>query len=116
MSKIINLRIIFSANSEDNLVNYIDSNYIRLIDSQKSLSDYIFMLSGRLLSYKSKLQSTIALLSTKAKYIAIVKVEKEVLWIVWFLACFKSYLPNYLIKLCADNKKAIAQTKNPKFN
>lgn len=77
--KILDFRISFTANSKNKLVDYIDFDYTRLIDNQKFISNYIFMLSGKLLSYQSKLQSTVILLSCEAGYMAITEVKKEAL-------------------------------------
>lgn len=51
LSKILDLRISFTANSKDKLVKYIDFDYARLIDNQKFTSGNIFMLFGKLLFY-----------------------------------------------------------------
>lgn len=77
MSWIFDLGITFTANSEDNLVGYTNFDYARLIDDEKSIGDYIFMLSSRPLFHQSKLQSTVALLLTKTEYIAITKAKKK---------------------------------------
>lgn len=77
LSEIFDLRITFTVDLKDNLIGYTDSNYTKLIDSWKSTSRYIFMLSGRPLSHWSKLQRTVALLLTEIKYIAIMQVRKK---------------------------------------
>lgn len=56
--KTLDLVITFTANLKDDLVDYTDSNYTNyaeLIDGRKSISGYIFMLSGGLLSHQLKL-------------------------------------------------------------
>lgn len=57
----LNLRTIFTAESEDDLVAYTDSNYTGFIKRSNSIGSYIFILSNRPLSHQLKLQSTIAL-------------------------------------------------------
>lgn len=111
----LDLGITFTANSKNNLVGYTDFNYAELIDGQKSIGDYIFMLSGGPLSYQSKLQSIVALLLTKAKYMVITKAEKKALWVAQFLTYLGFCLPSQPVNLCMDNKGAISLIKNPKF-
>ena len=79
LSGTLELGITFTVDSKDKLVGYIDSDYAGLIDGQKFTGGYIFMLSGGLLSHQSKLQSTVALLSCKAEYMAITEAGKKAL-------------------------------------
>lgn len=81
MFRTLKLGINFIINSKNELVGYIDSDYTKLIDNQKSIAGYIFMISGRPLSYQSKLHNTITLLLYEAEYMAIIEVIKEVLWV-----------------------------------
>ena len=87
LSGTLELGITFTADSDDNLVGYTDSDEAGLIDGRKSTGGYVFMLSGGDLSDQSKLQSTVALSSTEAEYMAITEAGKEALWIARFLAC-----------------------------
>ena len=116
LSGTLDLGITFTANSEDGLVGYTDSDYEGLADGQKATGGYIILLSGAPLSHQSKLQSTVALSSTEAEYMATVEAGKEALWVARFLACLGFRLPSQPVKLCADNKGAIALTENPEFN
>ena len=75
----LGLGITFTANSENHLVGYTDSDYAGLVDGRKSTGDYIFMLSGGLLSHQSKLKSTVALSSTEAEYMATTEAGNEAL-------------------------------------
>ena len=61
------------------MVSYTDSDYAGLVDSWKSTSGYIFMLSGRFLSHQSKLKSIFALSSNKAEYMATKEAGKKAL-------------------------------------
>lgn len=115
LSGTFDLEISLTANSKDKLVSYTDSDYVELIINGKSTSGFIFMLSGKLLSYQSKLESTGALLSCQVKYIATTEAEKKALWDAQFLTYFGFCLPSQLVDLCANNKEAILLTKNPEF-
>lgn len=75
--KIFNLKIILIANSENDLINYTNSDYTKLLNGRKSTNGYIFILSSRPLFYQLKLQSTFGLLSIEAEYIATIKAKKK---------------------------------------
>ncbi len=116
LSRTLNLRIAFTADSEDELVSYTDSDYAGLIDGQKSTGGYIFILFGGPLSHQSKLQSTVALSSTEAEYMATTEAGKEALRVARFLACLRFCLSSQPVDLRADNKGTISLTKNPEFH
>ena len=103
----LDFKITFQINSSNELVGYINSDYIKLIDSQKSIGKYKFIISSWPLSHQSKLQNTIVLSSSKAKYMAACKVKKKAWWVFW--------LPTLPVNLCVDNKGAIFLTENPEF-
>ena len=116
LSGTLDLGITFTADSENDLVGYTDSDYAGLLDGRKSTGGYIFMLSGGPLSHQSKLQSTVALSSTEAEYMATTEAGKEALWVSRFLACLGFRLPSQPVDLRADNKGAISLTENPEFH
>jgi len=54
-----------------------DSDWASDIDSRKSTSGYVFTLGGGPISWQSHRQTTIALSSTEAEYIACASTTKE---------------------------------------
>src|SRR5437762_13900027 len=50
-------------------------------ENRKSISGFIFLLAGAAICWQSRKQSTVALSSTEAEYIALVQAAKELLWI-----------------------------------
>ncbi len=116
LSRILDLGITFTADSEDELVGYTDSNYAGLIGGQKFTGSYILMLSGRPLSHQSKLQTIVALSSTEAEYMVTTEAGKEALWVAQFLACLGFCPPSQPVELRSDNKGAISLTENSKFH
>ncbi len=69
-SNTLDFRITLQANTNDKLIGYTNSNYEGLGDGQKSIGEYIFMLSGGRFSHQSKFQNTVAFSSTEAEYMA----------------------------------------------
>ena len=64
---------------------YSDSDWAGDKESRKSTSSYIFILNGGPVSWCSKRQPTVALLSTEAEYIALTLAAKEATWLRLFL-------------------------------
>ena len=59
------------------LVGYADSYYHEDLDGRRSTTGYIFTLSGSPISWNSTLQSSVALSSTEAEYMAAGEAVKE---------------------------------------
>ncbi len=55
LSETFDFKIIFIVKSENELIGYTDCDYTGLINGQKSIGDYIFILFDKLLSYLLKL-------------------------------------------------------------
>ena len=63
------------------IVGYCDSDYAGDLDKRRSTTGYLFTLAKALVSWKSTLQSTVALSKTEAEYMAIIEVVKEAIWL-----------------------------------
>lgn len=70
-----------AAQDEDALEGYIDAYYIGIVNTRKSLSYFMFSLYDTIISWKADQQSTVALFTTQAEYIALVEGVKEVIWL-----------------------------------
>ena len=58
------------------VIGYVDSDYAGDLDNRKFLSAYVFTLSGCTISWKSTLQSTVALSTTEAEHMTITEAIK----------------------------------------
>ena len=65
----------------DGVVGYVDSDYGRDLDKRKSLTGYVFIIGGCAISWKTTLQSIVALSTTEAEYMTVTKACKEALWL-----------------------------------
>uniref|UniRef100_A0A3Q7IZP5 Reverse transcriptase Ty1/copia-type domain-containing protein n=1 Tax=Solanum lycopersicum TaxID=4081 RepID=A0A3Q7IZP5_SOLLC len=63
------------------LVGYCDSDYAGDLDKRRSTSGYVFTIANAPVSWKSTLQSTVALSTTEAEYMAITEASKEAIWL-----------------------------------
>lgn len=60
---------------------FSDSDYGSCLISRKSISVYVVLLNGNLVSWRSKKQSAVTLSSTEAEYVALCDCVKELQWI-----------------------------------
>ncbi|KAD3068312.1 hypothetical protein E3N88_36192 [Mikania micrantha] len=94
------------------LTGYTDSDWAGCIDDRKSVSANIFMLGNGPVSWSSKKQSTVALSSSEAEYIAATSAACQGIWLRRILADLRLdvYEPT---TIWCDNKSAINLSKNP---
>jgi len=85
-------------------------------EDRKSISGFIFLLAGAAICWQSRKQSTVALSSTEAEYIALVQAAKELLWIQQLLEDLG--ITNVINRniIYEDNQGAIALAKNPEYH
>ena len=97
--------------SELSPVAYVDADYGGCKDTRRSTSGYVFTMAGGAVTWSSKRQSTVALSTVEAEYVAMSRCAQQMLWIQNWLdeANIKYNLPG-IIK--GDNRGAIALTKN----
>ncbi|KAH9736371.1 hypothetical protein KPL71_018077 [Citrus sinensis] len=63
------------------VMGFVDSDFAGDLDRRKSTSGYMFVLNSCLVSWKSSLQSVVALSSTEAEFIATTEAVKEAMWL-----------------------------------
>lgn len=95
-------------------MGYLDSYFAGSIDTRKSLTGYIFKMFGTAISWKSNLQSVVALSTTEAEYIAVSEPLKESIWLKGMIAQMK--IQQEGVKVRCDNQSAIYLTKHQVFH
>src|SRR4051812_12745532 len=93
------------------LSGYSDANWGNDLDSQRSTSGYIFLVSGGVISWSSKRQATVILSSTEAEYIALTQATKEAIWL-WTFLNELGFHSNDATTIFEDNQSAITLAKN----
>jgi hypothetical protein len=63
------------------LIGYSDADWAGDLDERRSTSGYLFTLNGTAISWRSKLQDTVALSTVEAEYIAMSEAAKESIWL-----------------------------------
>ncbi|XP_042012165.1 secreted RxLR effector protein 161-like [Salvia splendens] len=71
----------FRDQTKEVLEGFCDSDYASNKDNRKSQTGYIFTMYGSAVSWKSNLQSVVALSTTEAEYIALTDAVNESFWI-----------------------------------
>jgi hypothetical protein len=97
------------------LFGYADADWASDINDRKSTSGYVFTLGGGAISWSSKKQTTVALSSTEAEYIAGAHAAKEAIWLRQLLTELGQDM-SFPTTLHVDNQSAIAIARNPEFH
>lgn len=93
-------------------VGHSDSNWGNDIDTRRSVSGSVFILHGAAVSWKSKMQPTVALSTTEAEYMAASRAAQEALYIRHLLRDL-GYEQTDATVIYEDNQGCIAMSKNP---
>ncbi|XP_047326536.1 secreted RxLR effector protein 161-like [Impatiens glandulifera] len=96
------------------LVGYVDSNYANDSDNRKSTTSYVFTLCDSCISWKSQLQSIVALSTTESEYVAATEAFKEAIWLRAVLSEIGFLDKNVVV--FSDSQSAIQLYKNPVFH
>eukprot|EP00253_Pinus_taeda_P014456 PITA_14456 len=91
---------------------YTDADWDGSVDDRKSTSGGAFFMGSRLVSWFSKKQSSIALSTAEAEYVAVASCCTQLLWMMQNLQDFQISCTPPIPILC-DNTSAISISKNP---
>jgi Reverse transcriptase (RNA-dependent DNA polymerase) len=96
---------------QEGLYAYADADWASDLESQRSTTGYLVLLSGTAISWNSRAQKTIALSSTEAEYMSLSDTCRQLIWMRSFLK--ELGMPVGAIPLCGDNQGAIFNASNP---
>jgi hypothetical protein len=94
---------------------YSDSNWANDKFDRKSTSGWLIKFAGCTVNWSSKRQSTVALSTAEAEYMAMSEAVQEIMWIRQMLSELK-LVPTTPTVLYCDNQAAIANAVNGKFH
>ena len=100
----------YGTSKDPTLVGYCDSDYNANTDDRTSTTGYVFKLNGRTITWNSKKQSSTALSTSEAEYMALCEAAKEAVWLKRMLK--EMGFPQGAVTIYEDNEGAIAFTKN----
>ena len=93
---------------------YCDVDWASDLD-QKSISSYVITIAGGTVAWSSKKQTTVALSTPEAEYIAAAHITKQVLWYRTLLIEL-NFPPTTPPTIFLDNQLAISITHHPEFH
>jgi transposase InsO family protein len=112
----VNQGILFGGSDASNdLVGYADADWAGDRNDRKSVSGFVFLFGGGPVSWASKKQTTVALSTAEAEYVASAAAVQEIKWLRQVLDSIQSKQATPTV-LFVDNKAAIALTRNPGFH
>ena len=94
------------------LVGYSDADWAGDTNDRKSTSGYVFMMSGSAISWRSKKQSSVALSTAEAEYIALSSATQEAMWLRQLLSSLKDFPLSEPTIIYEDNQSTICMAKN----
>lgn len=101
------------------ILGYSDSDWGGDREGRKSTTGYIFMMNNGPVSWSSKKQTTVALSSTEAEYMALTQAAKEATWLrllMTELGLLGTDSQHAKILVKADNQGSIALANNPVYH
>ena len=95
---------------DKHIVGYVDSDYAGDLDKRRSTTGYVFTMAGGPVSWRSTLQSTVALSTTEAEYMAVTEAFKEA---IWFRGLIRDLgIVQEKVEIFCDSQSAICLAKN----
>jgi len=107
----IDVSLVFEKDSTSKYecIGYVDSDYARDLDKCRSTTGCVYIISSTV-SWRSILQSTVALSITEAEYMAMTEAMKEAIWLQRLLDDLR--IDQDLLKINCDSMSAIYLAKN----
>ncbi|KAG8497424.1 hypothetical protein CXB51_008733 [Gossypium anomalum] len=100
--------------TKDGVIGYVDADFAGDLDRRRSLTGYVFTIGGCAISWKATLQTTVALSTTEAEYMAITEACKEAIWLKGLFSELNEDLQ--ISTVFCDSQNAIFLTKDQMFH
>ena len=94
---------------------YADASYGNA-DDRRSISGYVFLAGNGAITWSSRKQISIALLSTEAEYVSLSEAGREACWLRSLYTELGLLQENIPTLIRGDNDGSIAMAKNPQFH
>ena len=97
------------------VIGYLDSDFVRCVDTRKYTSGYIFLLSRGAISWRSTKQKLVASSTMEAEFVACYEAITQALWLRNFIIGLKIVDSiSRPLKIFCDNSTAVFFFKNNK--
>jgi hypothetical protein len=107
----LNLGLWYGKQSDLDLIGYADADFAGDRMDRKSTSGTCQFLGGSLVSWSSRKQTSVALSTTEAEYVAAGSCCTQILWMIQSLNDYEIRFRN--VPIMCDNTSAIMISKNP---
>jgi hypothetical protein len=101
--------------SDSNFIHGFADASFASIEDRRSISGYVYLSGGAAITWGSKRQTTIALSSTEAEYIALSEAARDAIWLRHLYGEL-GFIQKEPILLLGDNEGSIILTRNPEFH
>ncbi|KAL5845089.1 hypothetical protein ACOSQ3_011153 [Xanthoceras sorbifolium] len=81
LQRTIEYGLFYKQGEKSYLFGFSDSDYVCDLDDRKSTSGYIFMMGSKAVSWSSKKQPIVTLLTTKAEFVAATSCACQAIWL-----------------------------------
>ncbi|XP_055522372.1 uncharacterized protein LOC129716564 [Wyeomyia smithii] len=115
LKKTVNYSLRLGGDLRQPLVGYSDSDWAGDVNSRKSTSGFVFFHGGALISWASRLQTSIALSSMEAEYLALSEGCQETVWLRQLLCDFGEEQETPTV-VNEDNQGCIAFVRTERCN
>ena len=105
------LGLLYRKDGSSDCVGYSDADWAGDTDDCKSMSGYMFQISGAVIAWKSKKQTCVVLSTTEAEYMALASAAQEAIWMRQLLRDPRNPLRE-TTRIFEDNQSAICLAKN----
>ena len=95
----------------ENLLGYYDADWANDMDDRHSTTGNVFTMSGGAISWLSQKQTTVALSTAEAEYIALGSTTQEAIWLYQLLNNLKIDTKGSM-EIMEDNQSTIAMAKS----
>lgn len=109
----IGYRLTYHSDSLAPIHGFVDADWANDPDERRSFSGYAYLMAGGAVTWSCKRQSTVAVSSTEAEYVAMAFVAKEAIWLVRMIRQFGE-LESINIK--CDNQSAMVVASREAFS
>ena len=110
-----NLGITYQPTSDTEILGFTDADWAQDISDRKSTSGYVFTLSGGAISWSSKKQTSVALSTMEAEFVALSHATKDAIWLRTLLTDL-GFPPSGPIRILCDNQAAISYSHDHQFH
>jgi len=110
------VKLEFSRDNNKELSGYCDADWANDLENRRSISGFVFKFGGGAVSWSSKKQSTVALSTMEAEYMAISSATQEALWLRALLSEFIPEYENRTIPIFSDSKSAICLASTSSYH